>query len=232
MHRGFRIHVLENGYLGATPAGEQLIEILVGRVRSREERNPLNIVGTTERNELCSERIHRHELNDNVDLARCNVGNALCRILADELHLVRIVEEAQGQDPRHGDVHADQFALLVLKVPRSICAAGANDQLPAIEDSAEQAPPADCAAAFSGANVAAVAPIRPAAAIPVVPSFRKSLRACSCFKASSISGTLYGAESASGYRAGGSEDLTVFLRPLSNILGKYLADWTVRGCNR
>jgi hypothetical protein len=48
-------------------------------------------------------------------------------------------------------------------------------------------PPAGaCAAARSGAMVAAVAPTSPATARPVVPSLRNSLRACSCSTVSSL----------------------------------------------
>ena len=60
-----------------------------------------------------------------------------------------VVEEALGQDPRHGDVHADEFALVVLEMPGRVRAAGADDQLAAIEHGAQQAAGAACAAAFS-----------------------------------------------------------------------------------
>ena len=40
---------------------------------------------------------------------------------------------------RHGDVHADEFALVVLEVPGRVRAAGAHDQLAAIEHRAQQA---------------------------------------------------------------------------------------------
>jgi hypothetical protein len=44
-----------------------------------------------------------------------------------------------GEDLRHGDVHADQVSLLVLEVPGRIGAAGADDQVAAVEHGAQQA---------------------------------------------------------------------------------------------
>ena len=61
------------------------------------------------------------------------------RILQHELDLGLVVEQALGEDLRHGDVHADELAGLVLEMPRRIGAAGADDEVAAVEHVAQLA---------------------------------------------------------------------------------------------
>jgi hypothetical protein len=80
-----------------------------------------------------------HELDDNVRFARRDVRNPRGGILTHELDLRVVVEQAFGQDAGHGDVHAGQVAFVVLEVPRRVGAAGADNELAAVERGAQHA---------------------------------------------------------------------------------------------
>ena len=58
-------------------------------------------------------------------------GNARVRRLDDELDLLRIVEQALGDDLGDVDVEAGEVAGLVAEMPGRVGAAGADDQLAA-----------------------------------------------------------------------------------------------------
>ncbi len=68
-----------------------------------------------------------------------DIRNARGGILPHVVDLRVVVEQALGQDAGHGDVHAGQIALVVLEVPRRVGAAGADDELAAVERRAQHA---------------------------------------------------------------------------------------------
>ena len=61
-------------------------------------------------------------------------------ILTHVLNLRVVVEQALGQNPRHGDVHAGKIAFVVLEVPRRVGAARADDEVSAVQRRAQHAP--------------------------------------------------------------------------------------------
>src|SRR3546814_8802947 len=60
-------------------------------------------------------------------------------LLADELDLGLVFEQRPGDDLRHGDVHAGQIAGRILEMPGRVGAAGAADEMPAIDHPAQRA---------------------------------------------------------------------------------------------
>jgi len=135
--------VLEDGHLGAL-AGQLGGAGEVGAGRDQQG-DGLAVVGDGELDLEGAGRGDGHELADDVDLARGEVRDAGVGGLDHELevlgHLLGIghlllgeAEEAAGEVLGHVDVEADQRAVLVLVVPRRVGAAGAHDQLAAVED--------------------------------------------------------------------------------------------------
>ena len=125
--------ILQDG--DAPPAARrlELVISLAVRARKRKQGHALDVVGTAEVGKLRTIGRDRHELNRDVDLSRIDVGNPCGRVLLNEFDLGFIGKKALGQDPGHGDVHADKVALLILKMPRSIGAAGSDNEMSAVE---------------------------------------------------------------------------------------------------
>ena len=144
-----------DGHLRAAVHGcEQLLAGLVLAVGVQQSLTALGVVRDGELDLLGSLGADGHELEADVHVAVDQVRNALVRGLLDELDLFRIAEERVGNDLRHGDVEAAEVAVVVIEVPRGVGAAGADDQITAIEDFLQ------LAAAAGSAAVAAAAACR------------------------------------------------------------------------
>ena len=127
--------------------GLHLVEVLVLAVLHQEQADAFAVVGDGEIDLLGAAGGHRHELAGDVDLVGEHVRDARVGGLDDVLDLGRIVEDRLGEEMPHVDVVADELAGLVLEVPGRIGAAGADDDVAAVEDGLQ--PVRSCAAAVA-----------------------------------------------------------------------------------
>ena len=118
---------------------EQLLEGLVFAFRRDHQPRALDVIGPREGDQLGARGRDGHELDDDVHLAGGDIRNSGCGVLPHVVNLCFVVEQALGEDARHGYVHAGEIALVVLEVPRRVGAAGADDEPAPVERRAQQA---------------------------------------------------------------------------------------------